>query len=196
MQKLPRGGRESVSAGQIEFVAEGIPELTIGVAERARGTGVGSALLAALLDMADERGCGATSLSVEDGNAARRLYERAGFAVVGRNGGSDTLLRHRIVPLPILYRAVAVGTSAASAEPCRCHAGDCLSWIRFLSRRYYAHRGYTSRFWTPCGRTARSRLPTLSTTTRLRVWRRGFFGTPRIVSLSSERAWAVTLRLK
>jgi GNAT superfamily N-acetyltransferase len=53
------------------FVAEGIPELTIGVAEPARGAGAGHALLAALLDMADERGCEATSLSVEDGNAAR-----------------------------------------------------------------------------------------------------------------------------
>lgn len=79
------------------FVAGSIPELTIGVAEPARGAGVGHALLAALLDMADERGCEATSLSVEDGNAARRLYERAGFEVVGRNGGSDTLLRPRAV---------------------------------------------------------------------------------------------------
>lgn len=34
------------------------------------------------------------SLSVEDGNAAARgLYERHGFVVVGRNGGSDTMLR-------------------------------------------------------------------------------------------------------
>lgn len=79
------------------FVTESIPELTIGVAEPARGVGVGHALLAALLDMADERECEATSLSVEDGNTARRLYERAGFAVVGRNGGSDTLLRPRVV---------------------------------------------------------------------------------------------------
>ena len=34
------------------------------------------------------------SLSVEDGNhAARALYTRHGFSVVGRNGGSDTMLR-------------------------------------------------------------------------------------------------------
>lgn len=77
------------------FVAEGIPELTIGVAEQARGAGIGTALLTALLGRADERICEATSLSVEDGNPARRLYERAGFVVVGRNGGSDTLLRRR-----------------------------------------------------------------------------------------------------
>jgi ribosomal protein S18 acetylase RimI-like enzyme len=34
------------------------------------------------------------SLSVEDGNRARRLYERAGFVVVGRSGTSDTMLVH------------------------------------------------------------------------------------------------------
>jgi len=34
----------------------------------------------------------AISLSVEDGNRARALYERLGFRTVGRNGGSDTLL--------------------------------------------------------------------------------------------------------
>lgn len=34
----------------------------------------------------------AISLSVEDGNRARALYERLGFRRVGRNGGSDTLL--------------------------------------------------------------------------------------------------------
>jgi ribosomal protein S18 acetylase RimI-like enzyme len=34
------------------------------------------------------------SLSVEDGNAAARaLYEHYGFRVVGRTGGSDTMLR-------------------------------------------------------------------------------------------------------
>lgn len=34
----------------------------------------------------------AISLSVEDGNRARALYERLGFRKIGRNGGSDTLL--------------------------------------------------------------------------------------------------------
>ncbi len=75
------------------FVAPDVPELTIGLAAEARGRGVGTALLAALLAIADEPGCRAVSLSVEDGNAARRLYERAGFVRVGRNGGSDTLVR-------------------------------------------------------------------------------------------------------
>lgn len=38
------------------------------------------------------QGLRAISLSVEDGNRARVLYERLAFRKGGRNGGSDTLL--------------------------------------------------------------------------------------------------------
>ena len=72
------------------FLADDVPELTIGVAPAHRGRGVGSALLAALLEQARVRGHQAISLSVEDGRA-RHLYERAGFEVVGRDGGSDAM---------------------------------------------------------------------------------------------------------
>ncbi|WP_433306979.1 N-acetyltransferase family protein [Actinoplanes sp. CA-030573] len=81
------------------FVAPDIPELTIGVLPRARGRGVASALLAEIIRRAGESGVRGLSLSVEDGNAARRLYERAGFEVAGRHGGSDTMLR-KITPPP------------------------------------------------------------------------------------------------
>ncbi|MCQ9166149.1 GNAT family N-acetyltransferase [Arthrobacter sp. STN4] len=74
------------------FVREDIPELTIGVASGARGNQIGTRLLDALMNLARERGCNAVSLSVEDGNPARRLYKRSGFIKVGRNGNSDTLL--------------------------------------------------------------------------------------------------------
>ncbi|WP_328473507.1 GNAT family N-acetyltransferase [Actinoplanes sp. NBC_00393] len=74
------------------FVAPDIPELTLGVLPAARGRGVGSRLLAAVIDLAEQRRLPGLSLSVEDGNAARRLYENAGFEVVGRSGGSDTML--------------------------------------------------------------------------------------------------------
>ena len=57
-----------------------------------RGRGVASALPAAVVTEARRRGLRGPSLSVEDGNGARRLDERAGFEVVGRNGGSDTML--------------------------------------------------------------------------------------------------------
>ena len=61
------------------FVSPGVPELSIGVAGHSRGRGVGSALLAALLERAEEEGFDALSLAVENGNPAARLYERCGF---------------------------------------------------------------------------------------------------------------------
>ena len=73
------------------YLADDVPELSVGVAPAARGCGVGGALLAALIGKARTRGCRALSLSVEDGNRARALYERAGFVVAGRNGNSDTM---------------------------------------------------------------------------------------------------------
>ena len=75
------------------FVAEDVPELTLAVDARARGRGVGSALLARLVVAGRTAGWPGISLSVEDGNTgARILYERAGFRTVGRNGDSDTML--------------------------------------------------------------------------------------------------------
>jgi ribosomal protein S18 acetylase RimI-like enzyme len=76
------------------YVADDVPELTMAVLPGARGRGAGRALLGGLLDRLRDLGRSAVSLSVEDGNtAARALYEGHGFVVVGRNGGSDTLLR-------------------------------------------------------------------------------------------------------
>lgn len=76
------------------YVADDVPEIGMGVVAAHRGRGVGAALLAGHLDQARAQGLRALSLSVEDGNvAARALYERHGFVVVGRNGGSDTMLR-------------------------------------------------------------------------------------------------------
>jgi ribosomal protein S18 acetylase RimI-like enzyme len=78
------------------FVAPDVPELTLGVLPEARRRGVASSLMTAVVDLARQRGIAGLSLSVEDGNTARRLYERFGFAVVGRNGGSDTMLLHTL----------------------------------------------------------------------------------------------------
>lgn len=74
------------------FVDADTPELSITTFETFRGIGIGTELLKTLLASAKARGCPAVSLSVEDGNKARHLYERVGFAVIGRNGGSDTML--------------------------------------------------------------------------------------------------------
>ena len=73
------------------FVDIETPELSIMTFTNFRGRGIGSALLAELISTARARGLTGISLSVEDGNGARRLYDRSGFRVVGRNGGSDTM---------------------------------------------------------------------------------------------------------
>ena len=76
------------------YVADDVPEISMAVARGHRGRGVGSALLAGCIEQARGLGWRALSLSVEDGNTgARALYERHGFVTVGRNGGSDTMLR-------------------------------------------------------------------------------------------------------
>jgi ribosomal protein S18 acetylase RimI-like enzyme len=73
-------------------VAEDVPEASIGVAPAWRGQGIGTALLDELIVRARAHGLRGISLSVEDGNRARVLYERAGFRVVGREGNSDVML--------------------------------------------------------------------------------------------------------
>ena len=74
------------------FVATDVPELSIGVAADARGRGIGTLLLDALIADARDGGFSALSLSVEPDNPAVRLYERAGFSRVLSNGGSWTML--------------------------------------------------------------------------------------------------------
>ncbi len=72
------------------FVAEDIPELTIGVLEDARGQGAGSAMLEYLLEHARQKGYPAVSLSVDRDNPARRLYERYGFVDAGISQKTDS----------------------------------------------------------------------------------------------------------
>jgi ribosomal protein S18 acetylase RimI-like enzyme len=76
------------------YVDERTPEVTIGVAEEARGQGVGGMLLRALIAEAARRGVG-LFLNVRHDNPAWRLYERTGFrfvassAVPNRVGGTS-----------------------------------------------------------------------------------------------------------
>jgi len=75
------------------WVADDVPELSMGVAPAHRGRGLGGQLLDALVADAREAGLPGLSLSVEDGNdRARALYEHRGFVLAGRDGDSDTLL--------------------------------------------------------------------------------------------------------
>jgi ribosomal-protein-alanine N-acetyltransferase len=75
---------------------------TIGVVPDRQRAGIGTALLADLLDEAGRRGCSRVDLEVRDGNEeAIRLYERHGFRRVGiRRGyyqpsGADALVMRR-----------------------------------------------------------------------------------------------------
>jgi ribosomal protein S18 acetylase RimI-like enzyme len=74
------------------YVADDVPELTIGVAPEHRGQGVAAELLERLKATAATEGFRALSLSVEPDNHALKLYERAGFEPAGSSGGSVTLV--------------------------------------------------------------------------------------------------------
>jgi ribosomal protein S18 acetylase RimI-like enzyme len=73
------------------FVDEDTPELSIAVVPSARGTGLGSELLKALMARAREDGYNAISLSVEKDNPAVALYERHGFERIGEDDGAYTM---------------------------------------------------------------------------------------------------------
>lgn len=73
------------------WVDDATPELTVAVMPGWRGQGIGSRLLAALLDAAAER-YDAVSLSVQADNPAVRLYRRLGFEVV-EDGGTWYTMR-------------------------------------------------------------------------------------------------------
>lgn len=65
------------------FVGEDVPELTIGVADDARGRGIGSALMKRIIDIAKDEGYSLLSLSVEKDSNAVALYDRFGFVSKG-----------------------------------------------------------------------------------------------------------------
>jgi GNAT superfamily N-acetyltransferase len=75
------------------FISEDVPELSIAVIASRRNEGIGRRLLVDLIDASVVQGYAAVSLSVNDGNPARRLYESVGFVYVARHG-SWTMIRH------------------------------------------------------------------------------------------------------
>ena len=75
------------------FVDEDTPEVAIAVDTPARGRGVGTALMEALIDRAKREGLTALSLSVNADNPSRRIYVRSGFTDVRCDDGSFVMLR-------------------------------------------------------------------------------------------------------
>ena len=76
------------------FVSPDVPELTIGVAARWRGQGIGRALLHAIAEVARQAGIQQISLSVERKNFAQHLYLSEGYQVVdSTDAQSDTMIK-------------------------------------------------------------------------------------------------------
>ena len=74
------------------YVRAEVPELSVCVLPGYRGAGVGAALIDAAVTEARRRSLSAVSLSVEEGNPARRLYERLGFEPVATAIDPGTLV--------------------------------------------------------------------------------------------------------
>lgn len=74
------------------FVDEMIPELAVSVLPEYRGRGIGTVLLAALIDRCDALGFPAISLSVRRANPAIHLYEKLGFREASGNDEEAVLM--------------------------------------------------------------------------------------------------------
>jgi ribosomal protein S18 acetylase RimI-like enzyme len=78
------------------YLDDDTPELAMSVLPEHRSKGIGTQLLARLLDLLCERGFERVSLSVQKNNPAVRLYERFAFQTVSEN--KDDYLMVKIFP--------------------------------------------------------------------------------------------------
>ncbi|TDW93243.1 ribosomal protein S18 acetylase RimI-like enzyme [Kribbella pratensis] len=74
------------------YVADDVPELTLGVSPAFRRRGVARGVLTEVIAQARAASYGQLSLSVDPDNPARKLYESLGFRKVGVVGTSDTMV--------------------------------------------------------------------------------------------------------
>jgi ribosomal protein S18 acetylase RimI-like enzyme len=75
------------------FVANDVPELSIAVIASRRREGIGRRLLVDLIGASVAEGHAALSLSVNDGNPARGLYESVGFVDEHLRRSTWTMIR-------------------------------------------------------------------------------------------------------
>lgn len=86
------------------YVRDGVPELSVCTIPSWRGRGLGRRLLAYVISAAEDRGLDSISLSVEDGNPARHLYQELGFAPVRDARNNGTMLQRLVPTLPAAPR--------------------------------------------------------------------------------------------
>ncbi len=73
------------------YIDDETPELGIGVARSMRGRGIGRLLMAALAREARAAGFAQLSLSVNNPNPARQLYEALGYTTVHDDGATSVM---------------------------------------------------------------------------------------------------------
>jgi len=78
-------GWAALSAVSSRHVYRGVAEVSVYIAENARGQGIGAALLAKLIEESERNGIWTLQAGILAENAASiRLHEKAGFRIVGR----------------------------------------------------------------------------------------------------------------
>lgn len=76
------------------FVNEETPEISLWVAEDSRRQGLGRSLLLQLMEIAKKKGIAQLSLSVEEGNYAKKLYLSEGFQDVPGGEEDGVMIYH------------------------------------------------------------------------------------------------------
>lgn len=66
-------------------IADGVPSFAISLYKEYRNFGIGTELMATMLDELRQRGYEKTSLAVQKANYAVRMYKKAGFEIIDEN---------------------------------------------------------------------------------------------------------------
>ena len=91
IEALAQGARQPAGRLWIDLRADEMHVLDIALLPQWRGLGLGGACLERLMDEASQSGK-ALTIQVEQGNPARRLYDRLGFQPVGPQQGLHQLM--------------------------------------------------------------------------------------------------------